>query len=70
MENQIRRWRAAQQRKLRNWRIVAGLLGLVALYGFMGRMDRDAQVEHMAVEKQRPGFVQRQACGQACKVWI
>lgn len=40
----------ARDKKIRNWRIVAGLLLLVLMYGLMGRMDRTAQVEGMRFE--------------------
>lgn len=56
-----RHWRESYQRKIRNWRIVAGILALVALYGFMGRMDA-AHTEHAATQRQ--GYVQ-QACGES-----
>lgn len=41
---------ALHNREVRRWKIVACLLGLLALYGLMGRMDRAAQVEHMRFE--------------------
>jgi hypothetical protein len=37
-------------KKVRNWRIVAGLLVLIAFYGFMSRMDREANIERMHLE--------------------
>ena len=57
-------------KKVNNWRIVAGLLLLVAVYGLVGRMDRDAQIEQrMAATKQSPAPAQRQATigGMVCK---
>lgn len=41
---------ALLSKKVRNWRIVAGLLVLIALYGFMGRMDREAHIERMHLD--------------------
>lgn len=40
----------ARDKKIKNLRIVIGVLVLVLLYGLMGRMDRAAQVEHMRFE--------------------
>lgn len=66
---------ALHNREIRRWKIVACLLGLLALYGLMGRMDHAAQVERMADEnpqKPHPGFTQKLACKApaACRVWI
>jgi hypothetical protein len=63
---------ALHNREVRRWKIVACLLGLLALYGLMGRMDHAAQVERMADEMSHPGFTQKLACKEpaACKVWI
>lgn len=38
---------AQRDKQIRNWRIVAGVLLLVAVYGLVGRMDREAQAESM-----------------------
>lgn len=65
--------RAELGRKVNNWRIVAGLLLLVAVYGLMGRMDRDVQIEQrMAATKQQPAPAQRQAAigRMACRGWL
>ena len=40
----------ARDKKIKNLRIVIGVLVLVLLYGLMGRMDRAAQVKHMRFE--------------------
>ena len=40
-----------QRKKLNHLRIAVGLLLLIAVYGLMGRMDRDAQVDRMNMEK-------------------
>lgn len=65
--------RAELGRKVNNWRIVAGLLLLVAVYGLMGRMDRDVQIERrMAATKQQPAPAQRQAAigRMVCGGWL
>lgn len=67
--------RAELGRKVNNWRIVAGLLLLVAVYGLMGRMDRDVQIEQrMAATKQQPAPApaQRQAAigRMVCRGWL
>lgn len=43
----------APERKVRNWRIVAGLLALLVVYGWFGERDR----EHAAL--QRPVMLQQ-----------
>jgi hypothetical protein len=63
---------ALHNREVRRWKIVACLLGLLALYGLMGRMDREAQVVQMADENPRQGFSQRMVgkLPTVNRVWI
>lgn len=53
---------AQRDKKIRNWRIVAGVLLLLVVYGLVGRMDRDAQVDLVATAKQRPVPMQKLTC--------
>jgi len=57
-------------KKVRNWRIVAGLLVLIALYAMVGRMDRDAQADHTRIERPSAMQMHKQPCEQVCGVWI
>ncbi len=61
---------AMLNKKVRNWRIVVGLLLLVFVYALVGRMDRDAQVERTRIEKPSSMKMHKQSCGQVCGVWI
>jgi hypothetical protein len=63
---------ALLNKKVRNWRIVGGLMVLLMAYALLGRMDHAARVERMAVEKPHQGFTQKLACKEpaACRVWI
>jgi hypothetical protein len=63
---------ALHNREIRRWKIAACVLGLLALYGLMGRMDKAAQVEQMAEQQPHQGFAQRMVgkVPTVNRVWI
>lgn len=63
---------AIHNREVRLWKIVACVLGLLALYGLEGRMDSAAQAEQVAEQKPHQGFAQRMVGTQpkVNRVWI